>query len=314
MFKTEKLTNKLSQQDYEILDLELKVILEDYFKFLTSKVDKKTGEGLKQKYNDTICYIADRSTPLPRTLNGENKSFILPARAVSFVRDSYADNSDPKLTHLKGGIALFYKEYMMGTLCHEMNHTFARASQFSDVEGGEIKEGLNLSVIKNDKFVYLTGNLMDEGITDAIAAYYYNSHADFIKEIFGSCPVYNCAYNSIRQACEILLGKDLSNKTLLNAYFGDKEAMQAFEKEFDEVMKDEGIHFADILKTSFEYKDCIDGVNYTDRQLTYYFSKYQLKTCSNEKELHEKMQWLNEKGVTEEFLKTFNDEEENIKE
>ena len=65
MFKTEKLTNKLAQQDYEILDLELKVVLEDYYKFLTSKVDKKTREMLKQKYDDTVCYIADRSTPLP---------------------------------------------------------------------------------------------------------------------------------------------------------------------------------------------------------------------------------------------------------
>ncbi len=312
MFDTEKLTTKLPQKDYEILDLQLKILLKDYYSFLISKVDDKTKEKLTQIYKDTTCYIVDRSNLIPRVLNGENKPFIIPARAVSFIRESTPDETESQLIHLKNGIALFYKEYMMGAFCHEMNHSFSKATEYRDVEGEVMKGGLNLSVIKNDKFVYLTGNLMDEGVTDAIAAYYYTSHADFIKEVFGNCPNYNCAYNSLRLPCEILLGKDLSNKMLLNAYFGDKEAMKAFEKDFDEVMKDEGIHFADILKTSFEYKDCIDGVNYTDRQLLYYFTKYQLNTCKNEQELQEKWQWLNEKGVTEEFINSFDDSEASL--
>ena len=295
MFKTEKLTSKMSQQDYEILDLEFKILLEDYVKFLTSKVDEKTGKELRQKFNDTICYIVDNSTLIPRNIYGENKPFIIPHRADAFVRETIPDEAEPELLHLKSGIAIRHKEYMMGTFCHEMNHVFSGASQFRAVDGEVRKDGLRLKIIKNDDFVNLTGNLIDEGVTDAIAAYYYNSHSDFFKEIFGSFPEFSGGYDPTRKACEILLGKDLSNKTLLNAYFGDKEALEAFEKEFDSVMQDEGIHFSDLLKSSYEYRDWVDGVNYSDAQLTYYFSKYQLKICSNEKELQEKWQWLNEK-------------------
>ncbi len=312
MFKTEKLTSRMPDKDFEILDLQLKIILKDYYNFLTSKVDDQMKEKLSQVYDDMICYVVDRSNLIPRTLYGESKPFIIPHRADTFVRETIPDEVDPQLIHLKSGIALFYKEYMMGTFCHEMNHAFSGASQFSIAEDGVRKDGLKLRVVKNDNFVDITGNLIDEGITDAIAAYYYNTHSDFIKEVFDNCPNYSCAYDSLRSACEILLGKDLSNKKLLDAYFGDEKAMSAFEKEFDEVMKDEGIRFSDILKASFDYEDSVDGASYTDQQLRYYFSKYQLNTCKNEQELQEKWQWLKEKGVTEEFINTFDASEASL--
>ena len=311
MFEVQKLNQKLSNEEFETLELGLKLLVNDYSNFVVSLTsDSVIKEKIEQITNDMVCYVVEYSDTIPRNLLGTEKPFKLgqlPFSGVSFIRESVSEESDPNLVHLKQGIAILGFKCRLGIFCHEMNHAFSKALGYKNMEGEVYKEGLCLYVIENDKFRRLTGNMMDEGVTDAISAYYYNTHRDFFKKVFGSDSPYseNSAYDSMRDACEVLLGKDLSNQLLINAYYGDKNAMKTFEEQFDSVMKDEGVHFAEILKTGFDYKDCIDGVNFSDPQLKYYFSKYQLNMCKTEKERRETWAWLKEKGVTEDFISSF---------
>ena len=298
MFSIECLTKRFDEETARKLSSQYKFIVEDYFTFLCSIID---DEKLKNKFkailNDTICYIVDKKTLIPRNLNGKDKSFFIPYRAVSFVREQFSSENNPNVEKIKNGIAIFFNEKNVGIICHEMNHAYAKPLEIIDQEGTVVKSGLLLQKQHNDKLKRITGDLLDEGITDAIAKYYHENYKDNLEEVCGPQSPYRAEYDTLTQVCEILLGKDLSNKSLLNAYFGDVEALKLFMSEFDEIMKEDNITFRDLLKSSWKYEDCIDGVNYSDVELTYYFSKYQIKKCKDKEQLEETKEWLLEKGI-----------------
>lgn len=267
-------------------------LLADYSEFVCGLVGEDTKKKILKCQDDLICYIVDGGTQIPRSFDGVEKTFRMPSRAVAFVREEKKEDST-NLKHLKQGLAVRYNEWNLGAICHEANHCFAKPLTFNDEEGEVVKLGLNLAKIENDKFVAKTGNLIDEGVTDAIAEYFYEEK---IRVKDTNLPEYSTVYSQ-RKACSILLGKDLSNKKFLSAYFGDKEELFDFVEEFDEVMKDEGVKFRDVLKSDFDYNECIDGVNFRNEELTSIFSIYQLKKCKSDKELDETKKWLDELGV-----------------
>lgn len=270
-----------------------------YNNFLASNINnEKILNKMATVYNNMEGYIVDRRSEIPRYFNGEYSPFTLPHRAVHFIREQGGSNEyNNYMDEVKHGIAIFFKEENPAAIIHETNHSYSGTTYFQNIEGGVYKSGLNIQVIENDEFVAKTGNIMDEGMTDAIAKYFYENNREDISKIYGQTPEYNTNYSGIARACEVLLGKNLSNKIFLDAYFGDINDLVNFQNHFDNVMKPENITFNDLLQADFSKTSKEGNVDYSDNGLLYYACQYQLRSCENEQQRSETLQWFKEKNI-----------------
>lgn len=263
--------------------------LEDYFEFVERLIDRKDiKDRMRQMKNNLIVYIVDSNkTRIPRVLEGKDRSFVLPDRAAAFVREqSIEKKADGDCYLIKCGFAYRKNDYNGAIKFHELNHNLSRQLEI-DIENGAIsKSGTVISVLdlENDKFVDKTKNFIDECLTDAIAKYYYEKQCKNDFE-YGS----EYSRQGMTLFGEILLGKDLSDKDALNAYFGTPVDLLKFETKF---YQKTGVDFRKILKQDYKYNQSLDGENMPTDQLLKLAIKYRLNCAENQEEKEDEARFL----------------------
>lgn len=284
--------NQLSNEEWETYKNQVQKEFDDYFMFVSSLIDNNnTKEKINNTYKNIETFVVDRkSTLIPRYTNGRNDSFCLPYRAVAFIYNQNEIEDDEKLIKTTGGIAYLFQDNNLGTKIHELNHALSTPQLFYEKDNNVYKAGLRLGIYnkQSDTINRISGNLLDEGITDAIAKYYYDKYlVNKDSQAYPSTP-----YSKINQAITIMLGKDLSNKLLINAYYGTYDDYQKFEQHFNNVMQGENINFQDLSKIDYKYENCIDGFNLSDDELMIIATKYRINQCENEEELYNEFDFI----------------------
>lgn len=191
-------------------------------------------------------------------MEGEDCSFRLPNRAIAFVREQVSiQNNDTQYYEFKQGLAYRVQEIYKntGTKFHELNHCISSQLSMINDYGEVYKSGTLIYSLVDDSFVNKTKNFLNEALTDAIAKHYYDNiyeHPDKTK--------YNGEY--CRQGMtlfgQILLGENLSNTDLINAYLGNEVDLLKFETQFNEIT---GCDFRKVLKMDLDTAKSIDGEN-----------------------------------------------------
>lgn len=294
------LCQKPEYQDITAWMNEQKQEMEEYINFVLSLTDRPDIKNriLKMK-EDLICYIVDSKRPkIPRILTGNDCSFSLPYRAVAFVREQLevvAD--DEKRYDIKCGLAYRIDDTNPGVKFHELNHNISQQLSMQVANGNIMKWGTEILVydLDNDKWIFRTGDFLCEALTDAIAKYYYEKKYETTDK-----SRYSGAY---REQCvtlfgEILLGRDLSNKDLINAYLGDPEDLRKFVIKFSSVT---GFDFNQILKMSTNIQSSIDNVFISDMKLIKLAISYRINSATNEDELDTEIKFLQSLNILQEL-------------
>lgn len=275
--------------------------LEDYFNFVLTLTDKQEIKDrmIKMK-EDLICYVVDAPgrTKIPRVLEGEDRSFILPVRAAAFVREqNIVENNDSKYYETKCGFAYRKKDSNPGIKFHEMNHNLSRQLSMQISDGEIMKSGTNIQILDlgNDKFISRTGNFLDEAITDAIAKYYYDKKYEKQEK-----PEYTSEYSrqGMTLFAQILLGENLSNKDLINAYLGSPEDLIEFKKKFKATTN---FDFGRILKMHWDGTKSIDNENIPIEELIKLAVTYHINSATSEVELETEIAYLQSLNIVEEL-------------
>lgn len=271
-------------------------IADNYYNFILNLV---TSKDIQKKittiFHNMQCYIVDNQSLIPRNFNGKIYEFKLPNRAVSFISEQNYDKNDHNISYIKMGLAIRFGEKNPYIICHELNHCFSKPIQLVDDENLVLKFGFHLQKDQNNRFINISGTYIDEGMSDAIAKIYYEQVSnDLAKSVPYDTHYTKCG---ITQACEILLGKGMSNKLVLNAFFGDMNDLNIFSTHFDKVMEKYHIKFMDLLKISHDKNYSINNVNFSYQEILYYFCMYQLNNCNNSQEREETMRWFKEKDI-----------------
>lgn len=281
--------------------------LEDYFNFILTLTDSQEIKDRMLKMNDDlICYVVDapRRTKIPKILEGSDRSFNLPLRAAAFVREQSVKMKDgEKYYETKCGFAYRKKDNNAGTKFHELNHNLARQLSMKIADGEIIKFGTNIQSldITNDKFVSKTGNFLDEALTDAIAKYYYDKKYEKQDK-----PEYQTEYrrSGMTLFAQILLGSDLSNKDLLNAYLGSPEDLNKFNKKFKEITN---FDFGRILKLDFDSSKSLDNENISIIELIKLSVTFRIKSAKTKEALESEIKFLQSLNILEELKQCLSD-------
>ena len=282
--------------------------LEDYFNFILTLTDSQEIKNRMLKMNDDlICYVVDAPgrTKIPRILEGDDRSFNLPHRAVAFVREQSAVTKDrERYYEFKFGFAYRKKETNPGAKFHELNHNLASQLSMKIADGEILKFGSNIQSldIVNDKFISKTGNFLDEALTDAIAKYYYENKCEKQDK-----PEYQTEYrrSGMTLFAEILLGNDLSNKDLLNAYLGSPEDLNKFNKKFKERTN---FNFERILKMDFNSSKSLDNENISIIELIKLSVIYRIKSAKTKETLESEIKFLKSLNILEELKQCLSDD------
>ena len=308
--------NPLSDSEWSRYKEKTTTELNQYFNFLLSLTDRDDIHEKMQKNFDSLeCFILDsKRTLIPRIFNGKDGSFRLPHRAVAFTykQESIGDpaNKDDKITQ---GLAFRIDDPNKGVKFHEMNHSISNENSFKQVDRHIYKYGLRLEYYKekDDSMYNLTGNLINEGVTDAISKYYYDKQ-NYTDES-GKCIPYTTSYDGINKAMSIMLGKDLSNKLLLNAYFGSMKDFDIFAKHFKDLMWKDDITFMTISKLDFSYSNTEDDVYFSDEELLLIACKYRINLAESINNLEDEYNFIKgfelNKDIKEKLTKLFHEKQ-----
>lgn len=222
-------------------------------------------------------------------MEGEDCSFRLPNRAIAFVREQVSiQNNDTQYYEFKQGLAYRVQEIYKntGTKFHELNHCISSQLSMINDYGEVYKSGTLIYSLVDDSFVNKTKNFLNEALTDAIAKHYYDNiyeHPDKTK--------YNGEY--CRQGMtlfgQILLGENLSNTDLINAYLGNEVDLLKFETQFNEIT---GCDFRKVLKMDLDTAKSIDGENIPIDELVKIAVSYRVNSASTEGELKSEIKFL----------------------
>lgn len=286
--------NPLTNEEWKKYKEETSKEFDDYFSFVLSlSGSEEIHEKMLKNYSNLEIFVTDsKKTLIPRFLCGNDRSFFNPHRAISFnYKQDRVNNNGKEIDKLTQGLSYRYDDKLKGIKYHELNHNLSNINEFEQVDGNIYKYGLRFFRFdaNEDIITPITGDFINEGMTDAIAKYYYD------KNKLPDDVSYSNGYDNINQFMSILLGKDLSNQLLLNAYFGDMKDFAKFEKHFDEVMQGEKITFKDLCKMDINYANAIDGFFLDDDKLIIIACKYRINQCKTQEDLANEF----------DFIKTF---------
>lgn len=275
--------------------------IKKYLEFVLSLVkDQKIIDKITTNFNNIVVYILDKmSTEVPRNFYGKNSPIKI-ARAAAFVREQIKNEANGVVFDtVTKGIGLRIQEKNQGAAFHELNHAIAGDPVAIQEEGALYKDGMVVAKLNlaQDKYEALTGNLINESLTDAISYHYYKQNNKRYADDKGNIIPYRTAYDSVRLFSTILLGENLSNQKLLNAYFGSVEDLKLFVQEFDSVVNQPNISFKEILKNSFEYKDNVGSITFSDAQLIRLACIYRANMCKTIEQLEKEEQFIKSVGI-----------------
>ncbi len=284
--------------------------IRQYLEFVLSLIkEQRIKDKITTNFNNIVVYILDKmTTEVPRNFYGKNRPTKIP-RAAAFVREQIKNEANGVVfdTIIKG-IGLRIQEKNQGAAFHELNHAIAGDSVAIQEEGALFKGGMKVAKLNlaQDKYEELTGNLIDESLTDAIAYHYYKQNNKRYTDDKGNIIPYRTAYDSVRLFSTILLGENLSNQNLLNAYFGSVEDLKLFVQEFDRVVNQPNISFKEILKNNFDLPNLGGGISFSDAQLIRLACIYRVNLCTTIDQLEKEERFIKSVGVDieEEHIKS----------
>lgn len=224
--------------------------IQTYYQYLLNAIeDVNIKHKIKTNFDNLEVYIRDKqSTLIPRTYLGKDEEFNYAARAFAFQRDISEKN---EYLYVKPGLVINIKDKQLSaTLYHELNHIVGYQLTFKDESGYIYKLGTSLTRIEPDRNIDLTGNVLNEGITDALAEHYVKINKYSHPEItsYGPNP-----YDTSRLFSHVLLGNNCDNSLLLQAYFGEVKDLEQFQDHFNSVMKEDNVTFQQLLDMSFKH-------------------------------------------------------------
>lgn len=224
--------------------------IEKFYNFVVSRVDNpEIKKRIRYVYENLTIYTATQGkTMLPSYYNGRNDSFTMNKPGLFFQEncETRIGEDNHSYTYVTPAVAIDSSLSQPATFLHETAHAFAYAMKYLDEEGGFYKGGLRIYQIHNDCFQSKSGNLLDEGMTEAITKLFLQENFEELSQDFPQMKSAEPkgAYNSTNVLYEMLDGGN--NTLLIAAYFGGVEEYRAFEKHFDEVMADQGITFKEL--------------------------------------------------------------------
>ena len=256
------LTQTLEEETLSSQSLLYEKWTKKFYEFLLARVSSDAvKERMKYVYDNLSLFLVEEGTIIPRTRDGRDFSVPMPNRGGVYIVEDITTTLDENKrlnAAIKPAVAIKPKGHSIATFIHELSHAFSSTMKYSDADGAFYKCGLDNKEMKNGEFENRSGDFLNEGMTDAIAKIFYDMHIEEIKQDFPKKqkigkPKYNfpVGYDSIWPLMD-MLGEGLSNKLLMDAYFGGKEELLAFENHFDELMKDEGITFKELNSLYYE--------------------------------------------------------------
>lgn len=230
--------------------------LNKFYNFVLNHVSSpEVKKRMQHVYESLTIYITEQGkTRVPRYYNGEDYSFKMPYNGGVYfteICETKMGEDNHRYTYIIPAVAVASNLNQPKTFIHEISHAFSSAMKYLDEEGGTYKCGFHVSQISNDEFKAVSGDFLNEGMTEAVTKLFLVENFDELKQDFPAIknPESNGAYKSKYAMYEMLDGGN--NKLLMDAYFGGVEEYQRFEKHFDELMKDEGITFKELNKLCF---------------------------------------------------------------